>query len=367
MRRRRLATSLAVLAVPTLASLTPGCASCERRVEPAPSAQPGLREPAPLSPEAVSYEVHEWGLVRGNMADHVVLSGPHREPIPIPVAKPVLYFHRDGEGPLSVDVEVTLTSGSVVEHWPLVAGASGPTLSWRGVAVTEGNCHGSRYPTPTEPPCIPITGPDGCEASELGTSETTDGDCLSYAGASWEHLFYRGELVGDPGFPLTLAPLGADRHRVTAERAVTGRLIRVRGTSASVFDAPAAGASTELEVPSGALSDGSEALARSLAEAGLTPEEVSAFRRAWDATLFPSAIAAAGEATATTTPPVAAAMPMGGLMRPETRDALLYVLTSADAERLAALRFTPAPRAVRRAIVVWLDLARSRPAFESPF
>ncbi len=365
MRRPRLARTLVLSAASALALHACGCASCERRVEQAPRAQPGLREPPP-APPAASYEVHEWGLVRGNLADHVVLSGPHREPVAIPVAKPVLYFHRDGEGPLTVDVEVTLTSGSVVEHWPLVADASGPSLAWRGVTIAEGNCRGARYPTLSEPPCSALAGMDACEASELGSIETSDGDCLSYAGASWEHLFYRGELVGDPGFPLRLTPLTGDRYRVTAERPVVGRLVRVRGTSASVIDAPAAGASLELEVPGGAIGEGAEALADALADAGLTPDEVGAFRRAWDATLFPSALASVGGEVVTTTTPVA--MPLaGGLMAPQTRDALLYVLSSADADRLATLRFTPAPRAVRRAIVVWLDLARARPAFESPY
>jgi len=320
----------------------------------------------PTAAQPPSYEVHEWGLVRGNLADHVVLSGPHREPVPIPIAKPVLYFHRDGEGPLAVDVEVTLPSGSVVEHWPLVPGASGPSLAWRGVAIAEGNCHGARYPALAELPCSALTGMDACEASELASIETNDGDCLSYAGASWEHLFYRGALIGDPGFPLAVAPLPGERYRVTVERPVVGRLIRVRGTSASVIDAPAPGASIELEVPAGATGEGADALGRALAEAGLTADEVSAFRRAWDATLFPTALAAAGGEVVTTTTPLA--MPLaGGLIAPQTRDALLYVLTSTDADRLATLRFTPAPRAVRRAIVVWLDLSRARPAFESPY
>jgi hypothetical protein len=311
--------------------------------------------------QAVRYEVHEWGLVRGNMADHVVLSGPRRVPTPIPIAKPVLYVHRDGDGPLAIDVEVTLSSGAMVEHWPLVSGASGASLAWRGVTVEEGSCSGTRYPAFGEPPCNTLTGADGCEAMELATVETDDGDCLGYGGARWDHLFYRGELSAPPSFPLTVTPLGGDRYRIEAARAVIGSLVRVRGTSASVLAAPAAGASLESEIPAGSLGEGADALGRALSEAGLTADEVGAFRRAWDSTLFAEATASAGEAVVTATPMA------GGLIAPRTRDALLYVLSSEDAAQLATLRFTPAPTRVARAIVVWLDLGSSHLAYEPPY
>lgn len=309
--------------------------------------------------------MHEWGLVRGNLADHVVLSGPRRAPIPIPLAKPVLYFHRHGEGPLAVDVEVRLASGRMVEHWPLVAGAAGPTLAWRGVDVLEGACGASRYPEATEAPCLGMSGPDGCEAAELATVETADAACLSYGGASLHHLFYRGELTSLPEPPLEVVALGTgasagERQRVTSRRPIVGALVRVRGTSASVVRPAALGEAVELELPQGALGEGAEALAAALSEAGLSDDEVAAFRRAWDATLFPAATASAGE--------VVTATPMaGGLMMPRTRDALLYVLSAEDAERFATLTFTPAPTAVRRAIVVWLDLVSTHPAYEPPY
>ena len=353
-RAAPLITSL--LSLPFLAS---GCASCERRVESAPTSSVA---PTPLPIPPPTYEVHEWGLLRGNLTDHVVLSGPRRAPTPIPIAKPVLYFHREGEGPLSVDVEVTLASGTMVEHWPLVpTGSRGASLAWRGVSIVEGSCSGTRYPTLGEPPCNTLTGADGCEAIELATVETPDGDCLELDGARWDHLFYRGELTSAPSFPLSVTPLGNDRFRVTIERALTGRLVRVRGTSASVIDAPAIGASVELDVPTGALGEGSDTLARSLAQAGLSDDEVAAFRRAWDTTLFPAAAASAGETIVTATPMA------GGLFLPRTRDALLYVLSQEDAAQLATLTFTPAPERVARAMVVWLDLTSARPAYEPPY
>jgi hypothetical protein len=277
-------------------------------------------------------------------------------PTPIPLAKPVFYFHRDGEGPLSIDVELTL-GGVMVEHWPLVSGASGASLAWRGVTVEEGTCSGTRYPTLDEPPCNTLAGADGCEAIELATVETGDGDCLGYGGARWDPLFFRGELSTPPSFPLTATPLGADRYRVAAQRAVIGQLVRVRGTSASVLEVPAPGASIESELLTASLREGAEALGRALGEVGLTAEEVSAFRRAWDPTLFEEATASAGETVATAAPLA------GGLIVPRTRD----VLSADDADRLATLSFTPAPTRVARGIVVWLDLASSHLAYEPPY
>jgi len=125
-----------------------------------------------------------------------------------------------------------------------------------------------------------------------------------------------------------------------------------------VIETPRIGESVELDVPTGALGEGNEALARALSEAGLSDDEVAAFRRAWDATLFPSATAAAGETIVTATPMA------GGLFLPRTRDALLYVLSQEDAAQLATLTFTPAPERVARAMVVWLDLTSARPAYE---
>jgi hypothetical protein len=377
----------AALGLFSLLSAT-GCGSCGGHPAPvarqsplrasplSTGAPPGQQGPTlPVTPTrapVASYEVHEWGLVRGDVRDRVYLAGPHRAPEPMPLAKPVLYFHRDGEGPLALDVEVTLSSGRVVEHWPFVGATAGPTLAWRGVTLAEGSCVGARYPSVGEAPCDAAGAGLDCESLALRDVETHDADCLSFAGASWNHLFYRGELVGAPPLPLEVLPsggsrlgVGVDSYRVMhrGDAPIVGRLVRVRGGVASVIDAPAPGDGVMLEPPAGAIDEGARALAEALGAAGLTPDEVAAFRRAWDATLFPGTVTATiagGE--------VAAATPMaGGLVYGATTDALLYVLPLEDAERLATLRFTPPPRAVRRAIVVWLDLASQRPGRESPF
>ncbi len=343
--------------LPLLASLALGACSCgATSAEPAGPASPSA--PAALPP--LSYEVHEWGLVRGTMLDQVMISGPHRDEIPVPVAKPVLYFHREGEGPLSLDVGVSITSGRIVEHWPLVAGSGDARLEWQGVEIVEGNCPGSRYPADAEPPCDAIRAPDSCEAATLSTVETLDGDCVRYAGASYDHLFYRGEVRGAPPLPLRLSRDGASlRATLEGSSPIPGSIVRIRRSTreVSVTSAPAPGASVELRSPSASSATGARALDASLRAAGLSDAEVLAFRRAWDVALFGGEIASA-EAPS----PVASATPTAGLVLPASDDAIVYVLPIASADALAPLTFSPAPRAVRRAIVAWIDVTSGTPA-----
>jgi hypothetical protein len=287
------------------------------------------------------------------------------------VAKPVLYFHRSGEGALVFDLEVRLPNGRVVEHWPN-SGVPDPAevITWGGVTVQEGTCAGSRYPSLAEPPCSTLT--DGCEAAALREVETADGDCVFHPQApppggptqAWNHLFYRGEVRGTPAFPLRLEPQPDGTLRVTAigTEPIPGRLIRLHHPSGSAADPdgaivvapPAPGQS--LVVPSaaaaGGLATGANELGGSLRAAGLTDAETGAFRRSWDTTLFGSTVVA----TVTTIPPVAA-MPM---VPPTPSSSVLYVLPLGSADALATLRFTPAPSAIRRAIVAWVDEPQPR-------
>ena len=343
----------------------------------APSSTPATpTEPTPPTSSAPSYEVHEWGLVRRAFPDRIVVSGPPgtSRMEAMPVAKPVLYFHRDGEGALAIDVEVAMPSGHVVEHWPLttttptpsairgVGGVSRRRIRWADVALLEGDCRGSHYPRSTEPPCNAV--PDFCEAAELATVEAEDGDCVHVAGQPFDHLFYRGEVTTPPTFPLELA-LEGDTLRVThrGRSPIPGKLVRVRrsGAAVSVIEAPSPGASATLPPPSTPNGEGARALADSLRSAGLTDAETRAFSRAWDVELF-----GVITASVTTIPPapatasadtIVAAMPMA----PPADDALLYVLPIDDADALATLRFDPPPRVVRRAIVAWIDVALGRP------
>ena len=60
---------------------------------------------------------------------------------------------------------------------------------------------------------------------------------------------------------------------------------------------------------------------------------------------------AAGEAR----PTVVTATPMAGVPMIRATRSILYVLPERTADSLATLRFTPAPRTLRRVIVAWVD------------
>jgi hypothetical protein len=336
-----------------------GCSSCGGPQEPE-------LEPATHEEPAVTYEVHEWGLVRGTAADTVMLSSAHAEPLAVPVAKPILYFHRRGEGALVVDVTANIVNGRIVESWPVLGPVTGARVSWPSVTIQEGHCRGSRYPGLAEDPCSRVT--DGCEAATLANFETDDASCLFWPRPpdddgptqAWNHLFYRGEVAGPVRFPLALEPQADGSLGVTASARVPGKIIRVlrgNGTGVSdgvaVVDPPQPGQRLVVPAPTGAMTSGVNALGESLREAGLTEPEIEAFHRAWDTVIFgnaplSAAPAAMPVAVSTTVPPAAPATPSR---------TILYVLPLSSVEALATLSFSPPPTAVRRAIVAWIDEA----------
>ncbi len=332
-------------------------------------ASPPLVEPAVPGPtaSAPTYEVHEWGLVRGTLDDRVMLSGPHAAERVMVVTKPVLYFHRHGEGALVVDVEARMPHGHIVESWPSMGGAPGTFVAWHGVVIQGDACPGSHYPTLAEDPCPALT--DGCEAATLAGVETTDSSCLYWPQPpggdgptrAWNHLFYRGEISGAPPLPLHAQQLpdGGLRLTATGSSPIPGHVLRVRRANGApgftdglaIAAPPVPGQSIVIPAPSGPIAEGGESLGASLREAGLTRDEVDAFRRAWDDTLFgndptaSSGVTTRSVVTATTTPP----------LPPTSTTSILYVVPASAADDLAVLTFSPPPTTVRRAIVVWLD------------
>jgi hypothetical protein len=327
----------------------------------------------PPPPSPVTYEVHEWGLVRGAAGDRVLLSGPHVDPPAVPMAKPVLYFHREGEGALVVDVEVHMVSGRIAESWPTTGEPPAASVAWHRVTIEEGSCRGSRYPTFGEPPCSHAGVGVECEATALASVETDDSDCLVWPHSplddgptlAWNHLFYRGEIPGAPPVPLRIEPLPDGTLRVTSTTRdpIPGRLVRVRrgngvpavADAVAIASPPAPGAIIVIPAPTEPPSSGAPALAEGLRAAGLTGPEIDAFRRAWDTTLFGTTETASAESprgAVTTTPVAASPMPI-----PVATTSLVYVLPASAADALSTLSFTPPPRAVRRAIVAWIDEA----------
>ena len=349
-------------------ALTLGCCASASQTL-APSASPVVAPSTPVV-RGPTYDVHEWGLVRGTAADLAVLSGPHANEIAVPVAKPVLYFHRVGEGPLEIDVRVHIDGGRIVEHWPeaIDAGEPGSDIGWQ-VQLGDQTCLGHHYPSEySESPCSRVMrAGDVCEAAQLRLVETMDSACLTWQRASdqpaqpWNHLFYRAELNRDPHLPLAFRSTGAGVVHATPSNAdaIPGSVIRLQRSNgepgvsdcASVVLAPVNAASIDLPPPSESMATAAEALDASLRAAGLTADETAAFRRAWDTTLF-------GDLTVLCNDPATSgvvAVMRAGLFLPRATRSILYVLPETTADSLATLRFTPTPRTMRRVIVAWVD------------
>ena len=292
-----------------------------------------------------------------------MLSGPHANGPMMGLGKPVLYFHRVGVGALEVHVSVHIEGGRIVEHWPIDAaqGEPGSDIDWH-VQLGDATCSGSRYPAEyTDEPCRRLLAADDiCEAATLRTVETTDASCLTWASGgqstTWKHLFYRAELQRDPHLPLVVEPgtEGAIRLSSRGAEAIVGtvlRVVRSHGAegmrdAAIVVRAPQHGESINVPAPTGSMSDAMSALDASLREAGLSLEETAAFRRAWDETLFGVPGLSGGEGRGG----------LGGGAVAQPTDSLLYVLPTSTADSLSTLQFTPAPRAIRRVIVAWVDV-----------
>jgi hypothetical protein len=317
-----------------------------------------------------SFAVHEWGLVDVNASATdlaavraipiVARPSPHRTAAP---AKPVLYVHlADGVDTLDLDLEVQLTGGAMLEHWPLAERDGTHTVRWSGVTARRGSCRGSGYPGRGDAVCRVADGI--CEASELALYETSDGACLEHGGRRQNLLFYRG-TASAAALPLTVT-LGTNRELTVTRRdgahaAGDIQLLRVLRSAADARVAAAvfSAGQTSVQMPTLALreacaphapavhgrghtcdevramevADASEDLDRAFSSIGLTDEERLAFERAWSAELVRPGITGVA-------------------------DALLYVLPENAADAMMPLVIEPAPTEVRRAHLVRVNLSR---------
>src|SRR5690349_19551919 len=105
----------------------------------------------PPQPRSADYEVHEWGLVRGEAGD-VLRVGAIAPPVPprvLSVDKPVLYFH--SAAPLEIEaLTVRATGGAILEHWPLTTGRESSAVVWNGVRIDRDACEPSPLPSAQE-------------------------------------------------------------------------------------------------------------------------------------------------------------------------------------------------------------------------
>jgi hypothetical protein len=273
----------------------------------------------------------------------------------VQVRKPVLYVHLPSDtDEVTFDATSMLPDdGEIREHWPLTRLEAPDRVTWCGVTARRGTCAGLTYPAVGTGPCARVQ--DGyCEVAELGAYETSDGACLHFGGAVYDHLFYRGTNgIASPvsvtveGQELTLGGTAAGPV-LQIERAAD----RVR-TRVAVHPLPAqetAHIRVPIEIEEGGGADaGRRFLVERLTELGLTEPERDAFLRAWDTHLFGTERAAPSR-----TPVQSGQTPR--VLAPVTH-ALLYFLPADELDHIATLSFEPAPRAIRRAMAVLVDLS----------
>lgn len=344
--------------VSTMSVLLAACAS-------APSDAPLVSTSTPTSEAATGspggdphstapdFEVHEWGLldVDGTTANVHAAPTPYMEPPrPVTVKKPVLYFHLGhGIERATIDVKVTIPSedgGAVVEHFPPgQVDDAGASVAWRGVVLRKQGCG----MTPPKDASACNTADGICESLELSNYVTPTASCLEIPGGeAVNHLFYRAREKA-PVLPFDVGELEGGKLRITHARAsdVIGPIVYVHDDPArptvSVLAPPALGASITADPPT--TSDAqSAALAvdAAMREAGLDVEEAGAFNRAWRSSLY-------GDDPAVKKMPATKAA-----LAP--KDYLLFVVPMSLADGVAKLTITPPPRAVRRFLLVRLEV-----------
>jgi hypothetical protein len=212
-------------------------------------------------------------------------------------------------------------------------------VRWAG--VTARAC---RAPPAVPPFAGPCETADGyCERFDLGEYASADAACLELGGAAAPFLFYRGSSPVD-ALPLRLTPASAGAMEAVyageppVVRRVTRFLRTPAGLLASSAEIAAGGASFVVPRPTTPADAGAlEAAAREdLAAIGLSGGEADAFVRAWGEELWGS-------------PPPREAPPL-------LESYLVYWAPVASVDRMAELRFEPAPRRVVRAMAVRVDL-----------
>ena len=366
-----------------------GCSSCSSGTSPGgttPSAEPAEHIAAPAD-----YEVHEWGLLRGQRdgsADvlRVGAVAPARRVDVMAVDPPVLYFPSADPRTLA-EVAVHVEGGTILETWPFVPGST--DVAWRDVALgSQAGCTPSPLPNATTPPCSALGPGAFCESTGLAVVRTADASCVTTGGSTDRFLFYRAQShTFEP-------PLRFARTQIFEDVSVTndgdapipGVLVRIWSdgvrTRTLVADPPAphasivighdfpTDASADEDMPADAPYDrrgatdeslpeptvtgpGRQGLSRTMREIGLTSEEVDAFLRAWEPTFFGGDAAHAG---ATDQPPLDSLTADGD---PAPRDSVVYFLPAPATERVARLSFDPPPRAVHRALAIWTAIRAS--------
>lgn len=339
--------------------------------EPQSSAEPPVSSTPPAS-----YSVHEWGLLRAvgttDALDASAVPQP-RPALPLTVDKPVLYFHATDDVQLA-RVRVRAVGGTIREHWPLTApGSSLTEVEWREIelraarSVGPGQCDSRSFPSLSDPPCNGLPAGEFCESAQLGPLRAEGATC---AGPDAPFLFYRSRTeTFTPPLRLVLAPSGEVTATLTGPDPLPGQIVRLERTGDSVraiaVQPPAPGHSVSIGAqavavdresadspapprPRSQVEAGRRAIRTTMTEIGLEENEVAAFLRAWDGALFGLEGMMVDTLTTDETDRV-----------PGTVHSVLYFLPPSAASQVAELTFEPAPRAIHRALAVWVRLEPS--------
>ena len=286
---------------------------------------------------------------------------------PMSVRKPVVYAHLlDGVTESTFGLRVTLGAGSFVEHYP-PATITGTTLEWPTIVAHAAHCDpaaaAARRTAPARMACASTDGI--CEIDELPRYDAPSTACLDVGTTdSSALLFYRGQAPS-AALPIT-ATRAADLTLTVAGRepisGVPGGLIRLSTAMSGPWPIgrvvitraafPGVGQSVAMPVGSEVITreQGIAALRTSIVALGLTDDEASAFMAGWADELF-GADTAAREATRDL--PARGAVYDAGSRH---QDVLLFFLSPSAIDAITTLTPTPAPRAVRRAFLVRIDL-----------
>jgi hypothetical protein len=302
---------------------------------------------------APDFEVHEWGLldVDGVTAQVRTVDLPAVERRPVVVKKPVLYFHLGpGTARVVVDVKVTVPpedGGAIVEHFPAgVVNEPGWSVQWSGLHIKKSAC-ATATPSKEAGAC---NTPDGiCEALELTNYVTSDASCIEAGDINVNHLFYRAREK-TPALPFEVSEIEGGKLKITHAKAsdVIGPIVYVhdepgRG-AVSVLAPPALGASITADPPTTSdATSAARAIDAAMHEANLSDDEIAAFNRAWRGSLYGEDAAAKKQP-----PPAKAAL--------APKDYLLFVVPMSLADGVSRISITPAPRAIRRFLLVRLSV-----------
>jgi hypothetical protein len=250
---------------------------------------------------------------------------------------PVIYFYSDE--PRKVDVEVNFPEGRITEWYPQLAqtdastrrlpGMIRSTMKWGGVEIMPGNGADEARFFPKDE-----------SGSHYYAARETDSSGLRVQGANGateyeKFLFYRG--VGQFEAPLRVTHWGdhADQLRLEnrgAEKLGKFFIYAVRGNKAAMVQAPAIDptVSNDVEFPFEKIARPIEEvraelanqLRNALVSEGLYPREAEAMVKTWDDSWF-------GEQG----------------MR------VLYTLSQTWSDKVLPLKFTPAPKEIKRVFV----------------